>query len=271
MAAANAVVVDDSNIGILYNGAVWFKVTTNNQFVHNGTLSGADGPGFFEYIFIGEWFCVSISNAVGRTRSIGSQIAVFGTISPTEAGKIPTAVTSVYLIDNVTVGTYTAQNFTQEADGIQFWTSGELEVIHHILTVNITTATPDYPFLFDYLLFMPPATLTSSDLSDSSASDSSTLNTFSSVSNGLSLSAPSSSTKSTASTSSPSATTSLVSLSTSKHIDIGAIVGGVVGGVATSCAMFLVLFFCWRRRRQALKLYDESNGVDIAPSLLIAL
>ena len=55
MAAANAVVVDDSNINLDFEGSHWLTITTDNESVQNGTLSEATGPGIFEYIFIGEW------------------------------------------------------------------------------------------------------------------------------------------------------------------------------------------------------------------------
>lgn len=53
-ANANAVVVDDQDIQIDYEGPNWYDVSTDNQNIKNGSLSEAQGLGTFEYLFIGE-------------------------------------------------------------------------------------------------------------------------------------------------------------------------------------------------------------------------
>ena len=85
---------------------------------------------------------------------------VYGTVAAVDPKKPPTQIVSTDAIDGVQMGTYVAQNFTTEADGLQFWTSGLLTVQMHQLVVNITHATEDYAFYFDYLIFTPaPVTL----------------------------------------------------------------------------------------------------------------
>ena len=55
MADANAVIVDDSDGSILYEGGSWFDIgVSGNPGVKNGTLSETTAPGSFSMIFIGE-------------------------------------------------------------------------------------------------------------------------------------------------------------------------------------------------------------------------
>lgn len=280
MNTANAVVVDDASsveATVDFESGDWSHLTTSDQSVKGGTLSELQGPGGFGFVFIGEQSrtyngCASDPDI----KHAGSEISVFGSIAPTKQGTTPTAVTSTYLIDGAVVGSYTAQNLTQQTDGIQFWASSTLDVQRHLLTVQVTSATSDYPFLFDYLLFMPPPTVTSDalpGLTDGSGSATSASRTSSILSNGLPLSATSvapSLSGSTISESSRSSSSSYwdyptqgasKSSSTTNSINIGAIVGGVVGGIAGLSLVILVCFHCWRRRRQSQEL-DTAEGMS---------
>lgn len=210
--------------------------------------------------------CNDISNGVVPL-CVGSSVSVYGIVAPQKKGLTYNAVTSVYIIDDVVMGSYTAPNLTTEEDGVMFWTSGLLDVNSHNLVVNITSATKNYPYFFDYLLFTPPPLVTSDALggstSSSSAYTSSSASSTSPLSAALSL-APATSAKSESSSSSSSQTAAPTSqadnlVSTKSHT--GAIAGGVVGAVVGVLLLVLALLF-WCRRRKRSHLPHDLDVVE---------
>ena len=135
-----------------------------------------------------------------------------------------------------------------------FWNSGPLPFTHYPLLVNITSASANNPFVFDYLVYTTQtSTSASGPLQISSPLQGST-----SLSNALSLtptpstpgaqSSPSSG--SSTSSSSPSSQTEQDSPQnaegSSKRSHTGAIAGGVIGGVV-ALVIALLVFWWWRR------------------------
>lgn len=195
--------------------------------------------------------------AIRHSCATGSQISVYGTVSAVRDGKAPTPVSSVYLIDGVQLGSYTAPNVSAEVDGTLFWASGTLDVNKHIIEVQITSASPDYAFYFDYMLFVPAPTvsagtsdiLATSSSQDTSSSTSAAL-TSSALTNRLSLAPPSSSSTSVTATSASQSVTAQADVVNAPRHNTGAIAGGVVGGVVGLFAVLCALLF-WRRRSRA--------------------
>ncbi|KAF7789429.1 hypothetical protein EIP86_000373 [Pleurotus ostreatoroseus] len=200
----------------------WTSLTTGNAAVRDGTLSMLTAQGDMSALFF------------------GSQISVYGTFSAVRDDKTSTPVSSVYLIDGVQLGTYTAPNVSAEVDGALFWASGMLDVNKHIIEVQVTSVSPDYAFYFDYMLFIPAPTAsagtsdilaTSSSQDTSSSMSASESSTSPALTNKLSLAPPSSSSTSTLSTSASQATAAQADVVNATHHNTGAIAGGVVGGV----------------------------------------
>ena len=89
-------------------------------------------------------------------------------------------MTSVYILDHQVVGSYTAPNVTEQLDHVVFWSASGLISTFHTMVVNITSASPDYPFLFDFIAFpyaaytTPSVTLPSETVTSSSSTDGNT-------------------------------------------------------------------------------------------------
>ena len=183
----------------------------------------------------------------------------------------------MFLLDDAPAATFTQPSVTVEQDGVQFFSSGQLDVNNHFLDINITGTTPENPFFFDYAIVTHAAALTTDPFSTSSSSPSQT----SSVSNVLSLTGPSSSPTlstqfSTSSTS--SVTTALLPAQTSGVTDtagrssnhLGAIVGGVLGGLAGLLLLLFALYYLWRRQRSVSPNEPESGEKEGKPIVYYA-
>lgn len=212
---------------------------------------------------------MSYTYSISSSTSAGTQIQVYGVVKPVVDGKAYVPVRSTYTIDDKVVGTFTAPNLTEEADGILFFNSGQIPVHLHTLTVTVESASEDYPFLFDYLLFTPAPTVASDALPSSTSSNSASSSSTSSPLAGTALSfsaTPSSTSDSSASSSATSSTSSTIPINTvaehsSNHA--GPIAGGVIGGVVFFAAV-LGLAWWWTQRKRASSNLDP-RGFDGAP------
>ncbi|RDX47667.1 hypothetical protein OH76DRAFT_1405738 [Lentinus brumalis] len=164
----------------------------------------------------------------------GTRISVFGVVIPYITGPLPAAQ---YAVDGVSLNTSTVPNTTRTLTGVNFYTSQYFPSGPHVLTVNVTTATSDGPYLFDYLAIDttdPPASSSSSSSSSTTSSSSQTSSSASPSTSGTALHAEALS-KSSAPT--------------------GAIVGGVVGGVILLAAIAIGAWWLWKKHRT----YDQSS------------
>ena len=186
-------------------------------------------------------------------------LEVYGSVVPIQAGKPSTPVTANFALtpydspgQPIATGTFTAPNVTQQQNNVLFWSSGRLAGYGVWFTLNVTSASPDYPFVVDYFFWQQPTSFPASSTTSSSTSP---------ISNGLTLSASSTE----AITSSPATSTSPASSHKSNHT--GAIVGGVLGGVVFVAAVIL-LWFWLRARKPHSGGSPAEQGLSVATILL---
>lgn len=188
---------------------------------------------------------------------------LYGTVYPGAANTIPTVVSADIFLDvrvnAEPVARFTAPTVTEQQDNVLLWNSGPLQYTFYPLFINITSASDNNPFAFDYLIYSTQRASSSQPLpiSPGMSQVEST-----SLSNALSLT-PSPSTPSTQSTSSftsvagesstnfsPAASQTGLSEqspgNSTRAKPTGPIVGGVVGGIVLVAA--LLLFWWWKRR-----------------------
>ncbi|RPD63362.1 hypothetical protein L227DRAFT_387075 [Lentinus tigrinus ALCF2SS1-6] len=163
----------------------------------------------------------------------GTRITVFGVVIPYISGPLPAAQ---YAVDGTGFNTSSVPNTTRILTGAKFYTSEYFPFGFHTLTVNVTTATDNAPYLFDYLAIDttdPPASSTSSSSSTTSSSSH------------------------TSSSASPSGSDiALHTQGASKsNAPTGAIVGGVIGGVVLLSAIAIGAWWLWKKNRT----YDQST------------
>ncbi|KAI0698211.1 hypothetical protein C8T65DRAFT_832284 [Cerioporus squamosus] len=163
----------------------------------------------------------------------GTRISLFGVVIPYISGPLPAAQ---YAVDGTSLNTSTVPNTTRTLTGVNFYTSEYFPSGPHVLTVNVTTATSDGPYLFDYLAI---------DTTDPPASSSSSSS---------SVTRSSSQTSSSASPSGSGSALHAVAASKSAA-PTGAIVGGVVGGVILLAAIAIGAWWLWKKHRT----YDQSS------------
>ena len=181
---------------------------------------------------------------------------VYGTVYPGASGERPTIVSADIFLDVSVnakpVATFTAPTVTQQENSILFWDSGPLAFTHYSLYINITSASDNNPFAFDYLTY---STQASSSQAKPFTIDTSQAQTAS-LTNALSLTqaSPTQSTSSSTGTTSETSPTSpaasqtdlaghrqeLGSSASKKHV--GAVVGGVMAGIALAT---IILLFWW--------------------------
>ncbi len=182
----------------------------------------------------------------------GSQISVYGVLRHEEANfSIPPTVFSAYSIDNVALDTYNSVMPTGSDDtrGVLFFASGDLASGSnaHQLSVNITNATPTFPYWLDYIIVSSPSTNTSSPLLSSTGSVhiqslSTDLRSTSSV-------PVSPSTKTPIPSHSAMPTLSSQAGNVVSQTAAGLIAGFVFGGILILC-LLLGSLFLWRRARK---------------------
>ncbi|GJE94164.1 hypothetical protein PsYK624_103320 [Phanerochaete sordida] len=196
------VIVDDQSGPIEWLG-VWANLSSGNEAINQGTLKELDAPGGgFTFEFT------------------GSQIQVFGVVRALQNDKPYVATSSSYSIDGNELGSFTSPNLTQEADGTMFFNSGSLQAGSHQLFVSVDSVSEDYPYLLDYLAFIPAPTLNPGTIPVSTGSSPPSSSPSPSPSAASSSPPPSSSSSSSSSTSlssqlPPSSSLSSSSLSSS--------------------------------------------------------
>ena len=158
---------------------------------------------------------------------------MFGVVIPYITGPLPAAQ---YAVDSSSLTTSSVPNTTRTLTGAKFYTSEYFPFGFHTLTVNVTTATDNAPYLFDYLAIDttdPPAS--------SSSSSSSATSSFSH----------------TSSSSSPTSSDTALHAqgASTSNAPTGAIVGGVIGGVVLLAAIAIGAWWLWKKNRT----YDQSS------------
>ncbi|KAI0744564.1 hypothetical protein C8Q76DRAFT_851561 [Earliella scabrosa] len=158
-------------------------------------------------------------------RFTGTRISVVGVVIPYISGPLAAAH---YAVDGAWQNTSSVPNATRILTGVNFYTSQWLPLGDHVLTVNVTTASLDAPYLFDYFVVDSTSAPASSSFSSSSSTSRSTLTPH----------------------------LDQVSAAVSQEpFPTGAVVGGVVGGVALLIAIALGIWWLRRHNRS----YDESS------------
>lgn len=199
-----------------------------------------------------------------------------GVVPNNDSGSVVSPIVSTYFIDNEVAGNHSALPLQTEQDNILFFRSANLGPGAHTLEIYVTNATDDFPFILDYIKFVPPApTRTLSPLpSTTSSSPSSTPShsqstvKVSSLDTGTTtepvLSAPkvgittvitpptleptSTNVLSASDTTIP--TSDAASGDTSESAHIGAVVGLVIG-VMVALGIALSALFRWKRKRRS--------------------
>ncbi|KAI0325151.1 hypothetical protein GY45DRAFT_284063 [Cubamyces sp. BRFM 1775] len=191
------------DFGGWYNDTPW-RAPGEVGYFYNDSLSSVEAPGgSVEFHFK------------------GTQIAVFGTVITTPAG-LPAPV-SWYSINGNDFTKYSPPNVSVTHNGVNFYTSPELALDDHVLTINVTTATSQSDYWLDWIEYNITARGTPHTTSGTSSS-------------------------SVSPTDSPSKTPG-VSADRSKSTPVGAIAGGAIGGVVLVLAAILAFVF-WKRRNQ---------------------
>ena len=181
-----------------------------------------------------------------HTFVLDTAVVIYGSVYPAKPGTLPTPVTSVYILDHQVVGSYTAPNVTEQLDHVVFWSASGLISTFHTMVVNITSASPDYPFLFDFIAFpyaaytTPSVTLPSETVTSSSSTDGNT----------------------------PSSRNDTAPFHRSST---GAIVGGVVGGAALPALACVTALWIWFRRPRAKAVDPDSTTSELSYDLYDAL
>ncbi|KAH9895773.1 hypothetical protein C8Q73DRAFT_451075 [Cubamyces lactineus] len=186
-----------------YNDTPW-RAPGEVGYFYNDSLSSVEAPGgSVEFHFK------------------GTQIAVFGSILTIPAG-LPASV-SWYSVNGNDFTKYSPPNVSVAHNGVNFYTSPELPLDDHVLTINVTTATSESEYWLDWIEYNITARSASQTSSGTSSSGGPT------------------------STDSP--TKSPVPAARSKSAPVGAIAGGVIGGVVLVLAAILAFVF-WKRRNR---------------------
>ena len=181
-------------------------------------------------------------------------LEVHGSVVPIQPGKPPIPVTAKFSLTpyrhpgpSFVTGTFTAPNVTEQKNNVTFWSSGEIPNQDLVFTLNVTSASPEYPFVFDWFFWEQPTAMPLTTTASSPPP----------YSNGLTLSA-------STTTASPAAASTSISPApaTQAHhpSHTGAIAGGVCGGVAA--IIILVILWLWlKSRAKGLKRGVSAEGV----------
>ncbi|KAF9077606.1 hypothetical protein BDP27DRAFT_1253642 [Rhodocollybia butyracea] len=210
--SGSTIVVDDKNSEITYTGDGW--VTSAAEIVFGG----------------GEVSGLALGNATHRTSNVGdgfefqfagSNISVYGFFEWTAMGSISLDFTldgkTTSSILFVPTGTTTSVLETTQ----QFFSAANIEAGNHTLLMNVTQATGNQSFVFDYLTYTP------------SFSFLATKPNF------------------TASITSPSVASSTPSsTSTSHKLNAAAIIGGVSAGVVVALVLATIVLVKFRREQR---------------------
>ncbi|TCD64672.1 hypothetical protein EIP91_003785 [Steccherinum ochraceum] len=201
MSDASIAVVSNQSPEIIYTGT----------WTNNGTHRAATNPG-----------CSLVFNYNG------TQIWVSGTLYPLD-GKIPWSVT--FTLDDKYPLSLVAQDVYQVQNDTGLWESqDDLTGGQHQLTLKVTFATPNTPFLLDQLFYVPTSTDPRAGVTYTNTAPPQVTVTVSAVSE------PGSS------------------------VPVGAIVGGAVGGLVLLIIAGLLGFWFYRKRRSSTKPFYYGNA-----------
>lgn len=207
---------------------------------------------------------------------VGSQVEVVGVVPNNDSGSVVSPIASTYFIDDRVAGNFTAPPLRTEQDYVVFFRSATLNAGPHTLEIEVTNATDDFPFILDYIKFVPPAptrTLSPLSLTTSSSSSSTpplsqstakvsspdtgttTRPVFSTSKVGITtvITPPTSETMSTSVLSASDTTVPMsdaASGDTSESTHTGAVVGLVIG-VMVALGIALSALFRWKRKRRS--------------------
>ena len=186
---------------------------------------------------------------------------MYGSIAPQKPGTPPVvvnfAITPYGAPDKpISSGTFIAPSVAEQQYDVLLWTSGVISSQGVWFTMNVTSASTDNPFLFDYIVF-----------NEQMRGDPSVLPTTTTLTNGLSLLTGSLfGPTSDSSASAPGQSGDpQVAQSVASHHHAGAIVGGVVGWITFVLVLLSTLFWC-RRRRSRLASPDVARGMVFEPT-----
>ena len=164
---------------------------------------------------------VRLIHTLLTNRTLGTGVAVFGWSFTVKKADPPA---TRFVIDGKTVQTTVATNNGSNEYLLPFL-AYDVDPGTHLLEIDVLNATENYPFVFDYILYVPTAGTTPT------ASQSMITTSLPAASGTLSGGSGSSG---------------------SSGAPVGAIVGGAVGGVAVLVAALVgVWFLCFRRRRSS--------------------
>ena len=217
------VVVDDHDIqSITYaTQDKWFQAFINQAYSGTVTDGVAGAKASVEF----EGAHADSALAEGTHCSVGTAVAVVGLATTVENVDPPAAQFSID--GNVLQQTTAPNNGSTNFSFIYFQQDGLDTSSPHTLEIDVLNATENYPFVMDYILYLPVqgATPTASQ---------SIITTF--------LPAPSGAGDSQG--------------SSSKAVPVGPIVGGVIGGLALIVATAIAIWFlCFRRRQSTGRAY----------------
>ncbi|KAI0773236.1 hypothetical protein BD413DRAFT_612132 [Trametes elegans] len=229
--------------------------------VYNNTLTGIASQGLIlSYKFSGSW------------------VQVVGVEIPWIAGD--NAIVD-FSLDGSLNKTYNAPDVSAPTASVRYYLAYNLSPLdQHTLLINVTRATPNSPFLLDYIAYdagdtsqtptgtpsSPPTATTdpaSSLLSLPMNSTSSSSNSASTTQS-KDITAPPATVTVTASQSdslasaSPTGNNNEDSAATSRAFPFAPVIGGIVGGVVVLSALFALLYYCWKREQR----YPEASEDD---------
>ncbi|KAI0354240.1 hypothetical protein OH77DRAFT_1482145 [Trametes cingulata] len=177
----------------------------------------------------------------------GTAIWVYGSVRPPATSYAPLTESKYSVIGWDYAGIpamvpYKASNVSNPVNNVNFFSVTGMPYKSYTLTINITAATADMPYYFDYVAVEEPGPDPSSSVA-STASSSSTSTSVSDASR-------------TGSSAQSGASTTIAAASSKSSVPKGAIVGASIGGVALLAGLLLALLYWYRRRVKVPPEYD---------------
>ncbi|KAH9851904.1 hypothetical protein C2E23DRAFT_886118 [Lenzites betulinus] len=226
------VTLSPSYTGQIGNVSEQAKESLDGITPNNNTLFFAANPGWnVEYTFFGNY------------------IALFGMVLPFVSGD-PAVAT--YAVDGTFQQTTVNPKVTLLDPDVALYTVQDLLLANHTLTVNITTASPDNPWVFDFLR-VGPFPLPSSSASVATSSATSTSSTFS-------VSTTSQPTGTATSTSASGSATSAAASNSTQAFPTAIVAGSIAGGIAFAAILFALTWCLWMRSRRRRRRKQEEDG-----------
>ncbi|KAI0664337.1 hypothetical protein C8Q70DRAFT_930320 [Cubamyces menziesii] len=245
------VYVDDSQIGVSANADAVYSLTMPQPSHDAYTYLNVTLRDDFNHTYT----AVTASGWQLSWLFVGNYVQVVGLSIPWISGDLATATFSV---DDLETFTFTAPNVSMIQTNVSYYTVTPYDLPQgdHVLHVNVTTATPDSPWLLDYLIIATNPSSSQVSISPMPLSTSSPPN------NGNASAASSTSHASEPTTnvsrSDPSDESSIASF------PLAPVVGGAAGGIVLIAALLALLFYLWKRSRRSMPEKD-AVGSDRQP------